>query len=87
MYMILNKTRKHRDRYILVNGPQGNYGYPPNHANHKFHVANGIDKGNGFQGYLSVSYALDKDSYVPEEAKNRLRQILTKLGYKSETME
>jgi hypothetical protein len=50
-------------------------GMPPNHANHKYQIANGIDKGNGYQGYMSVSYFLSAD-YIPTEAKTTLKTFL-----------
>lgn len=79
MKLLLNKTRNVRDRYYLIDGKMGSYGEPDNHANHKYQVANGVDRGNGYQGYMSVSYALTLD-YFPEEAKAKILAILKKEG-------
>lgn len=79
MKLLLNKTRNVRDRYYLIDGKMGCYGEPDNHANHKYQVANGVDRGNGYQGYMSVSYALTLD-YFPKEAKAKILAILKKEG-------
>lgn len=54
----------------------GSHGEPSNHANHKFEIANGVDRGNGYQGYFSVSYFLNEMEYAPQEAKDKVRTIL-----------
>lgn len=86
MRIKLNTTRSSRDRYWLTNGSMGCYGEPKNHANHVFEVVNGVDKGNGYQGYMSVSYAMAPQSYMPEEARINLRKELTRLGYYLDTL-
>jgi len=80
MRVILNNTIKHSDRYSLINEGQGGYGDPLYYPTHKFCVVNGIDRGNGYQGYLSVTYALQHDS-VPKEVKARLKALLIRNGY------
>lgn len=79
--MILNKTTKHRNRYRIIPGSQGNYGNPDYYPTHKFIIVNGIDKGNGYQGYYSITYFLTEMGYVPIEAKNNLKKFLKKRGY------
>lgn len=76
MKIILNKTKIASERYTLMSGSMGNYGEPNNHANNHFEVCNGIDRGNGYQGYSSVSYFLKEMSYAPQEAKDKLKAIL-----------
>lgn len=79
--MILNKTTKHRDRYRVIPGSQGCYGDPDYYPTHKFKIAIGIDRGNGYQGYSSITYFLTKKEYVPVEAKTNLKKFLEKKGY------
>lgn len=79
MKLVLNKTKSHADRYYLINGAMGNHGKKENHANHKYSIANGIDRGNGYQGYSSVSYFL-KESHFPKEAKSKVIEICKKEG-------
>lgn len=79
--MILNKTTKHRDRYRVIPGSQGNYGDPDYYPTHKYTIANGIDRGNGYQGYSSITYFLTEMEYVPIEAKNNLKKFLKEKGY------
>ena len=74
MKIKLNTTQKTRDRYYLISGSMGSYGNPVNHANHKFQICNGIDRGNGYQGYMSVSYFLTVD-YISQEMKNKVTDI------------
>lgn len=81
MRVQLNKTRRHSERYWLKSGNMGGHGDPKNHANNNFEVVNGIDQGNGYHGYMSVSYALSPDSYMPKEARITLRKTLTQFGY------
>jgi len=73
---ILNKTTCHRNRYRLIPGSQGNYGELEGHPNHRYVVVNGVDRGNGYQGYTSVSYFLTS-SLFPAAAKAALRKLLT----------
>lgn len=75
MKIQLTHSKSSRERYYLINGAMGNHGTPRNHANNKYKIANGIDKGNGYQGYISVSYFL-KEKYIPQIAKNKLVRIL-----------
>jgi hypothetical protein len=77
MNQILVKTMKARDRYRLMSGGQGQAGEPLNHVNHRYHIVEGIDRGNGYQGYISVSYFLTLD-YVPKEAKDKVLAIIKK---------
>ncbi len=79
--MILNKTKKHRDRYRVINGKMGSHGQSPNSPNHKYEIVNGIDNGNGYQGYSAVSYFLTKED-APQEAKDNLIDFLLVRGYK-----
>jgi hypothetical protein len=74
MNTILVKTRHPRDRYRIISGSMGNYRTVTNHANNRFQIVEGIDRGNGYQGYMSVSYFLTLD-YVPKEAKDRVISI------------
>jgi hypothetical protein len=53
----------------------GNYGEPANHANHKYHIVNGIDRGRGYQGHMSVSHFLTLD-YIPNSAKDKVIALL-----------
>ena len=79
MKIQLTKSKSSRDRYYLVSGSMGNYGSASNHANNHFEIVNGIDRGNGYQGYQSVDYFLKCD-YMPETAKQKVRQILKQKG-------
>lgn len=73
--MILNRTRKASERYRLVPGKMGCSGEPAWHPNHHWMVVAGVDRGRGYRAYLSVSYAAECD-FVPEEARERLRELL-----------
>lgn len=77
MKVQLTHSKSSRDRYYLIPGQMGNYGCAENHVNHKYQIANGIDKGNGYQGYMAVSYFLTQE-YIPQAAKNKVIAILTK---------
>ena len=81
--MILNKTTKSRDRYKVLPGSAGNYGDPANSPTHKFMVVEGVDRGNGYQGYSSVAYVLldSRASHFPAEARRNLIQFLASKGY------
>jgi hypothetical protein len=74
MKIILNKTKNSSERYTLIDGSMGNYGEPSNHANHKFQIVSGSDRGHGYQGYTSVSYFLTQ-SHVLQEAKDKVKAI------------
>jgi hypothetical protein len=74
MKIQLTHSKSSRERYYLVNGKMGGYGEPENHANNVFEIVNGIDRGNGYQGYTSVSYFLT-EKHVPQSAKNKVIAI------------
>ncbi len=74
MKLLLNSAKSSSDRYYLIDGSMGSYGEKPNHVNHKYQIANGVDRGNGYQGYMSVSYFLTLD-YIPQEAKEKVISI------------
>lgn len=76
----LNKTRSPRERYHLVSDAMGNYGAPDNSPCHKYCVANGVNRGNGYQGYTSIDYFFELD-YIPFEVKSVLFYKLLELGY------
>lgn len=80
--MILNKTTKASERYHIIRGSQGSAGDPPDWPTHKFEIANGVDRGHGYQGYMSVTYFFTK-AYVPEEAKRKCKEFLKQLGYEN----
>lgn len=61
MKIILNKTKNSRDRYTLINKGMGGFGLPENHPNNMYSVINGVDRGNGYQGYMSIDYFLSCD--------------------------
>lgn len=76
----LNKSRRSWERYYLCAGRMGCHGMPEGHPNYTLQVVNGVDRGNGFQGYASCSYALTKDS-MPADAKAKLRAELVRRGF------
>lgn len=69
--MILNKTQNSGDRYRIIPGSKGCHGCPANHANHKFEIANGVDRGNGYQGYTSISYFLTQE-FISQDIKDKV---------------
>lgn len=71
MKIQLTNSKSSRDRYYLVSGSMGNAGESKSHANNYYEIVNGIDRGNGYQGYMSVSYFLTLD-YVPLSAKQKV---------------
>ena|ERR1044072_2487196 len=73
----LTKSKSSTDRYYLVSadGSMGNIEEPDNHANHKYQIVKGVDKGNGYQGYMSVSYFLQQDRF-PQSAKDKITAFL-----------
>lgn len=79
MKIQLTNSKSSRERYYLVNGSMGNYGEVANHVNNHFEVVNGIDRGNGYQGYMSASYFLTLD-YIPKEAKEKAIEIFKEKG-------
>ena len=76
MNIILNTTKSSRNRYRLISGHMGNYNKPSNSPNHRYVVVNGIDRGNGYQGYMSVTYALNECDYLPQEVKDNIKLAL-----------
>jgi hypothetical protein len=81
--MILNKTTKHRDRHRILPGNMGNAGDPKDSPNHTFHIAYGINRGNGYQGSMSVTYFFGNESHAPEEAKQNAVKFLLANGYEN----
>lgn len=79
MKLQLTNSKSSRDRYYLVSGSMGNYGCVENHVNNQYQIVNGIDKGNGYQGYTSVSYFLTQD-YIPKEAKQKVIDFCKQKG-------
>lgn len=81
--MILNKTRHHRERYKVLcdDRGQGCYGDPDYYPTHNHVVVSGIDKGNGYQAYYSITYFLTQMDYIPYEAKRNLIKFLEEKGY------
>lgn len=73
----LVKSRSSIHRYYLIKDGRGmgGAGHPANHYLNQWVVANGQDRGNGYQRYMSVDYALSGSS-LPEYAKTKIRQTL-----------
>lgn len=82
--MILNKTKSHRNRYRIVPGNMGNHGDPKNSPTHKYHIAYGINRGNGYQGSMSIEYFLGNEGehQIPEEAKQNAIKFFLAHGYR-----
>ncbi len=80
--MILNKTTKSRERYRVIPGSMGCAGDPKHYPTHKYEIAAGVDRGNGYQCYMSVTTFLEK-GYIPEEAKQKLIAFLRGKGYQA----
>ncbi len=83
--IILNKTTRARDRYRILIEPNGkngsgSYGEPPDSPLLKYSIVEGSDRGNGWQGYMSIKYILETD-YIPAEAKRNLIKFLKSKGY------
>lgn len=78
MKIILNKTRISSDRYTLINQGMGGANLPETHYHHNYCVVSGVDRGHGYQGYMSIDYFLTLD-YVPQEAKDKLTKLLVNL--------
>ena len=66
--MILNTTTKARDRYRIINDGMGCHGDPISDPTHHWSIAEGVDRGNGYQGYMSLDYFFQAD-FVPRTAK------------------
>lgn len=58
----------------------GSSGDHPQSPNHYLGVVEGVDRGNGFQGYMSVDYLLDKEKGLSFQIRQRTKQAL---GWKS----
>lgn len=71
----LTKSKSSQERYYLINEGMGGYGEKANHANNHYSVVNGIDRGNGYQGHMAISYFLTLN-YIPATAKNLVKKIL-----------
>jgi len=75
MKILLTHSKSSSKRYYLVSGSMGNAGESVNHVNNHFQIVNGIDRGNGYQGYIAVSYFLTLD-YIPQSAKDKVMKII-----------
>ena len=78
MKVPLTSSKSSRDRYYLIKDNQGMGGAeaPINHYSRLFMVVNGVDRGNGYQGYSSIDYMLSDKSELPEHAKRKIKRIL-----------
>ncbi len=77
----LNQTRSSRDRLYLLHEGMGGFGDPEDYPTHAWCVVNGVDRGNGYQGYMSVTYALKECKWIDPETKVNLRATLRMLGF------
>jgi len=59
----------------------GGYGEPKNSPNHTLSIGCGVDRGNGYQGYMAITYALYECDYLPDAVKERIAEILRGKGY------
>jgi hypothetical protein len=80
--MILNKTRRPRDRYRIVEGGMGYYKDPKDSPNHKYRIVVGVNRGNGYQGEMSIEYFLNEEK-PPFLARANAIQFLIEEGYES----
>ena len=80
MNLILNKAKKASDRYHLLSGSMGSYGDPENYPTHKYEIAIGVDRGNGYHCYMSVTNMLE-EAFCPREAYDNLVSFLKCAGY------
>jgi hypothetical protein len=73
----LTKSRSSRDRHYLIRDGKGmgGGGKPEDHYLNRWVVVTGVDRGNGYQGYMSVDYALTCD-WLPDGAKAVIRDTL-----------
>lgn len=80
----LVKSRSSRERQYLIRDGQGmgGAGEPAYHYSNAWVVASGVDRGNGYQSYMSVDYALTCE-WLPENAKAIIRRTLN-IGERSE---
>lgn len=79
MYMITLIKGRGFFRISLIEGAFGSGDLPVNHMNHKYHVVNGVDNGNGYMGYASVSYFLKSDECTPQA-----RRVITEIAEKEQ---
>jgi hypothetical protein len=80
--VILNTTKKPRERYRIIPGSMGNADDPPDSPNHYYYIVMGINRGKGYQSCMSVSHFLNGYEDVPEEAKRKCRNFLIARGFK-----
>ena len=73
----LNSTTRVRGRLYLIRDGRGmgGAGSPAGHYANAWVVAQGQDRGNGYQSYMAVDYALAQE-WVPAEAKALIRKRL-----------
>ena len=83
----LNTTRNSRDRYYVVKGGQGNYGLPKHYPDHSYGLVAGVDRGNGYQEYTSITYCLKECDWFPKEARDNLIYFLHRHGYNAYLIE
>ena len=71
----LVSAKSSRDRYYLIKDGRGmgGAGKAEDHYLRQWVVVNGVDRGNGYQGYHSIDYALSV-SWIPEAAKAVIRK-------------
>ena len=67
----LNTTRSSRDRYYVAKGGQGNYGLPKHYPDHNYGLVAGIDRGNGYQEYTSITYALSNEKLSTQRGQGQ----------------
>lgn len=79
----LTTGQKSRDRYYLIKDGRGmgGAGKPEDHYLNQWVVVNGTDRGQGYDGYYSVDYALsDEVTWIPDHAKDLIRKTLNLKG-------
>lgn len=76
MPLLLNPGVSPSERFWLVyNGRgMGGSGSPPEHYLNNFFVGIGVDRGKGYQGYLSIDGALEEE-FVPDGVKEAVREF------------
>jgi urocanate hydratase len=64
-----------RGRLYLMSGDggMGGAGESKDHYLNRFSIAEGIDRGCGFQGYMSIDYALAQE-YIPQQIKDKIKK-------------
>ena len=78
--MILNKTKMGSERCNLISGSMGNYGDPKYYPTHKYEIGIGLDRGNGYHCYYSLTAFLE-ECFISREAYDNLIAFLKKEGY------